>query len=78
MMERVFEEIKEGKHPHSKLISDETLVKIKSFETKRIEIVSTKKQEKKLVMRNLLSWLKKCNVKGGKSFESMEDIEMAR
>ncbi len=32
MMERFFEEIKDGKQPNSKLISDETLTKIKNLE----------------------------------------------
>lgn len=78
MMERLFEEIKDGKKLTGKLISEETLTKIKNLEVLKVAAVTVQQQHNKLVRNGILLWLKKRHVKGGKSLELIEDIEMAR
>jgi hypothetical protein len=78
MMERLFEEIKDGKKLTSRLISEETLTKIKNLEVLKVVAVTDQQQHNKLVRKGILNWLKKRHVKGDKSLELIEDIEMAR
>jgi len=78
LMERRFEEIKDGKELSNLMMSEETLTTLANLKIEKVIKLTTNAQEKKLVKNKMIQWIKSRKRMGGGAIGQLAEMEMAK